>query len=574
MARRLADWLDARTGYRAWWSDSPGGTVAGGPRLAHSFGVVLLVLLGIEALTGVGLAAFYAPTTTDAWASVHFIQNQVAFGWFVRGLHHHAANALVLVLLVHLMQTVWYGAYRAPREVNWVLGIVLMLLVIIASHTGFLLPNDLRAYWATQVLLGITANQPYVGELAQKVLQGGDSFGNLTLTRFYAMHVLLLPGAIALVLAAHVWLRRRLGATPPPGFSEERAELSRQPYFPGQLVRDLWLSVVVVGALIAVVLLQRGAHLEAPADPSIEYLARPEWYFLPIFRLRHYFTGEQEFIATTVIPGVATVLLMALPFIEALLSRLTSRAHVLVATGVFAGLAVFAAFGAVSEYEDRTDPESVKLTAQAKVLSEEAQRLAMLGVPVSGPLELYQNDPLVWGKRVFDQKCASCHQPCDKTPYEGTVCLEGYASRKWLTLFMHAPPSPYFFGNTKIDEMEAYEGPAENLAAIVEFLYSESERPDADAALAQKGLALYQKEGCESCHALGDEPTETGPSLKGYASVAWLSDFIRNPGAVHFYGELNEMDAFSPDKLSNDELKAVVSYLRSQTDGDVRFESP
>ncbi|MFZ5469007.1 MAG: cytochrome b N-terminal domain-containing protein [Myxococcota bacterium] len=571
MFRRIGDWLDERLFHRAMLKALLGGSVQGGSRIAHTFGVVLLVLFLLEALTGVGLAAYYAPTSTAAWASVSYIQNQVTLGWLMRGLHHFGASAMVVVVGVHLLQTLFFAAYRSPRELNWVIGVLLLQLLVLVSHTGYLLPGDLHSYWATEVLLSITGNQPVVGEPAQLVIQGGSQPGNLTSTHLYALHAWVGPALFAGVIVLHVMLRRRQGATVPLGMSETEAAARSEPYWPHQLFKDLFVSLLVVAVLVAVVVVRGGAKLHAPADPAIEFVARPEWYMLPVFQLRHYFTGEQEFIATTVLPGAAMTFLALIPFLDKALSKITSRSPQLLASAVVLGGVGALGLGAMVVVTDQKDPEVTRIMTQAEALAEEAKRLAALGVPVTGPLELYKNDPLVWGRRVFALQCANCHKSCDTLLYDGVVCLQGYASRKWLTAFMRAPDAKHFFGNTKIDSMDAFEGEEEDLKGIVEFVYSQAGRTDVDKALAQKGAELYDSEGCQSCHSLDGQGTGDGPDLKGWASEKWLAAFIRQPGAFHFYGKDNEMDAFPHEKLDHDELSAVISYLRTQADADAKF---
>ncbi len=566
MFRRLGDWVDQRTGHRAFLAALVSGEVRGGSRWSHTLGAVALALLLLEAVTGLGLSAFYAPSTTDAWPSVNYIQNHVTLGWMMRGLHHYGAHALVIVVGLHLFKSLVFGAYRAPRELNWIIGVLLFQLVLLVSHLGFLLPGDLHAYWATQVLVGIAGNQPLIGEQAQLIIQGGPEYGNLTLTRFYALHTLAVPGALALLVLVHLALRRRHGATALSGAR------SSEPYFPNQLVKDLAASALAVLAVLAIVVVRHGAELQAPADPSVEYIARPEWYFLPVFQLRHYFTGRFEFVATTVLPALATFMLCALPFIHARLERFTRHAHRILVGGSVTGLLATVGLGGLSAAQDWMNPDVEKVAAAVRELSERSQRLASLGVPITGPTELYKNDPLWWGERVFAQKCQSCHHDCRQKPYKGDVCLAGYASRTWLTKLMKNPADPYFFGNTGIDEMDPWSGDEEGLEAVVEFLYAQGDRPDVDQALAEKGRKLYVDEGCESCHTLDGKGNGVAPDLLGYASAEWLSAFIRRPDAERFYGEdLNQMDAFPHEKLSNDELKAVVTYLRAQTDAQAEF---
>lgn len=575
MISRALAWLDERSGLSTWLKSAAESPLPGGASWARSFGAVTLGLLVLEAVTGLGLSAWYSPSATDAWASVHYIQYQVFMGDLVRGLHHFGGTALIVMAILHLVQALIWGAYRAPRELTWITGVLALQVLIVASHTGYLLPNDLRAYWASQVLLGITGNQPLVGATAQTVIQGGPAFGNATLTHFYALHILLMPIAGVVMIGAHLSARRRHGASLPPGMTDVDTTIKRAPYWPQQAARDSALTFAVIAALVVLVKLTGGAELSAPADPAIEYVARPEWYFLPIFRMRHWFTGSTEFIATAGLPGLATAALCALPFIYPRLQKKVPKAHRLIVAGVLAGLVAATALGCLTAWEDSQDQKAAAINAKAEKIAHQMHTLAMKGVPVSGPLELYQNDPLVWGARVFARECSACHSDCGEKPFKGVMCMNGWAGREWLSRFLKDPRAPHFFGNTKIDEMDAFAGDAETAKAIVEFLYAEGgARLDVNAQLAAKGRTAYEKEGCDSCHPLDDEGTGNAPALKGYASEKWLAAFVRDPGAERFYGKNNEMDSFPYEKLDKNELSAVISYLRAQTSQPLNFEAP
>ncbi|HEY0254680.1 MAG TPA: cytochrome b N-terminal domain-containing protein, partial [Kofleriaceae bacterium] len=188
--------------------------IPGGPSFAYVAGWVLVLLLGIEAVTGAALAAFYAPSSTSAWASVAYVQDQMPLGWLVRGLHYHGGSALVIVAGLHLVQTAIFGAYKKPRELVWCLGILLLLLVLGFAISGYVLRWDQSGYWANRVEIGIAASTPVAGSTIRSLAIGGNEYGNLTLTRFYALHVVVLPGIVALGTVAHIWLSRRHGTTP------------------------------------------------------------------------------------------------------------------------------------------------------------------------------------------------------------------------------------------------------------------------------------------------------------------------------------------------------------------------
>ncbi len=569
MRKRIADWLDERTGYRALLHVALYERVRGGARWHYIFGSAIVVLILLQAATGIALELYYSPSTTDAWASVNYIETQVQLGSVVRGLHHFGASAIVILVVLHLLQTAWAGAFRAPREVNWVAGFILFQLILALALTGYLLPWDQKGYWATQVATSIAGTLPLIGPQLQTFLQGGTEYGNLTLTRFHTLHVVLLPAALFLFLAVHVALFRKHGVTAPE-LPEEELERLSEPFFPRQLFYDTAFAAVLVGGLFLLAWGQ-GAPLEAPADPSSQYLARPEWYFLPLFQLLKYFEGGAELLGTVVLPGLAMGFLVGLPFLHAALVRRSPRIHRALALVLTLGVGGVGALGALAVYEDNQDPTFAAMAARSREEAAEARRLAARGVPTTGPLELYRNDPIVWGRRVVAAQCQTCHPACDTVPYTGAPCLEGYASRAWIARFLRDPRAPHFFGNTKIDEMDAYTGPQESLDALTEFLYSQGGRPDVTQALARQGEALFDSEGCASCHTLDGVGSEVAPDLKGWASPAWTAAFIRDPGHSRFFGELNEMESFDAARLPEPELEALTAWLHAQASQPLKF---
>jgi ubiquinol-cytochrome c reductase cytochrome b subunit len=226
-----------------------------GPSFAYVFGWVLVMLLGVEAVTGVALATFYAPTTTDAWASVAYVQDRIPMGWLIRGLHFHGGSALVIVAGIHLVQTALFGAYKKPRELVWWIGILLLLLVLGFAITGYVLRWDQAGYWANQVELGIAAGTPIVGGTIKKLLLGGNGYGNLTLTRFYTLHVILLPAVTTLLVGAHIVLGRRHGTTPRWDKSDAETELR----WPSQAIRDALAMALTFAVLFLYVSASHGA---------------------------------------------------------------------------------------------------------------------------------------------------------------------------------------------------------------------------------------------------------------------------------------------------------------------------
>ncbi|HPH70715.1 MAG TPA: cytochrome b N-terminal domain-containing protein, partial [Kofleriaceae bacterium] len=237
----LTDWLDARTGYRAALASSP--KLKGGASFAYVFGWMLVLLIALEAVTGVVLAFYYSPSGNNAWASVAYIEDQLTLGWLVRGVHLYAASALVIVCGIHMLQTFVWGAYRRPRELTWWIGILSMVLIMGIAVTGFVLRWDQAGYWASRVEVGIAASTPVVGETIRRVAQAGNEYGNLTVMRFYALHVFVLPALMLGLVGAHIVLARKHGPTPRWSLSE--AQLAKQTSrWPDQTFRNLLAMAV------------------------------------------------------------------------------------------------------------------------------------------------------------------------------------------------------------------------------------------------------------------------------------------------------------------------------------------
>src|SRR5438445_3764680 len=193
---RLNTWLDHRTGHRKLVSALLIEHIPGGARWRYVWGSCLAFVFAIQLITGVLLMTSYSAGDSTAWPSVYFIQYQMDFGWFIRGLHHFGSQTMVVLLGIHMLQVVIAGAHLKPREVNWWLGLGLAGVVLGLSLTGYLLPWDQKGFYATQVATNIAGGIKYVGPFLQKVAVGGPEYGNHTLTRFFGLHVAILPGIL------------------------------------------------------------------------------------------------------------------------------------------------------------------------------------------------------------------------------------------------------------------------------------------------------------------------------------------------------------------------------------------
>jgi menaquinol-cytochrome c reductase cytochrome b subunit len=211
-----ADWVDERTALSGAVRWTFFRKVPKGTNWFYTLGSATLFAFLSQAVTGVFLAMYYVPSATEAYESTRRITNEIFLGELVRGMHKWGSTMMVILIFLHMARVFFFGAYKYPRELNWVIGFVLLILVFVMALTGYLLPFDQRSYWATIVAANITASGPLVGPYLGDALRGGAEFGATTLPRFYAIHMLLVPGAIVALITAHIYLVTKLGTTAPP----------------------------------------------------------------------------------------------------------------------------------------------------------------------------------------------------------------------------------------------------------------------------------------------------------------------------------------------------------------------
>jgi menaquinol-cytochrome c reductase cytochrome b subunit len=217
----VVGWVDQRTGASGFLTGMLYRKVPKGTNWYYTLGSATLFAFVIQAITGVFLAMFYTPSPTQAYGSITHINNDVPLGEFVHGLHKWGASVMIILIFLHMARVFFFGAYKYPRELNWVIGAVLLILTMVMGLTGYLLPFDQQSFWATTVANNITATGPVLGPYLADFLRAGPEFGATTLTRFYAIHMLLVPGAIIALIGAHLYLVVKLGTTAPPWLKAE-----------------------------------------------------------------------------------------------------------------------------------------------------------------------------------------------------------------------------------------------------------------------------------------------------------------------------------------------------------------
>jgi quinol-cytochrome oxidoreductase complex cytochrome b subunit len=290
-----------------------------------TLGSLLVVLFITMFISGVFLAMYYNPSPDKAYQAVDYIMKDVPAGWLLRGIHHWGASAMVIVVFLHMLTSFFSGTYRSPREFTWVSGVVLLLITLGLGFTGYLLPWDLKSYWATVVSTNIPKDIPLIGHSLSHLMLGGDTVSGATLTRFYAVHAMLLPALFVVLTGIHIYLVRVHGiaeetedaepattAAAPMTTNGDAEPLYR--FYPEHLWRA---SVVFAAVFIVLIALSIFVNIprEAVAGTLVDsYLPRPEWYYMWLFQLLTYFPGKWEAVGSLMIPFVGVILLFTLPF--------------------------------------------------------------------------------------------------------------------------------------------------------------------------------------------------------------------------------------------------------------------
>ncbi len=455
------------------------------PRWRNVWFGVSVMLFGLEVVTGVMLMTVYSPSTASAWGSVWYMQTQVPYGWLIRGLHHFASDALLIVIALHVVQMIASRLYRTPRQGIWWTTLGLLGTTLALSLTGHLLPWDQEAFWGTTVRVNILARTPVIGAALRSLVVGGSQLGQLTITRFYTLHVVVLSGLAVIFMA---W-RSRANRCVSVRSESDTANPTAETYAPGQLFRDTIVFALVIACVVGALAYARfGLHTEllgAPADATTtDYPARPEWHTLFLYQWLKFFEGPwAEMVGAILIPGLVGLVFVMFPWLDRGGRRRAGRIVVLIMTGVF--LVGVGSLSYIAVKADRTPNAAILLTAiekqkageslnddelsalrrgqfmgqeyRSRVMAKRSFELASThGIPPSGPLELMRNDPRTRGPILFAAHCASCHRYSGHDGLGNTLAepptssdLEAFASRGWIRGLLNDPMADRYFGLMK-----------------------------------------------------------------------------------------------------------------------------
>jgi ubiquinol-cytochrome c reductase cytochrome b subunit len=506
---RIGEWFELRTGAASaikqfFFEEIPAST-----SWPQVFGSVALFLFLVQALTGMLLGLNYAGSPGDAYDSVIYIMRDVSGGRMIRGLHHWGASMMVIVVAVHAAQVFIYAAYKKPREVTWMSGVMLFLLVMSFGLTGYLLPWDNRAYWGTVVTTQIAGQVPWLGQFLQHAIGVERGIGVVAFSRFYALHVLILPAITISLIGVHVALVRKHGVTPGPLNTS-----AKRKFFPDQVFKDT-LAVFVAFAIVFAAAVFVDAPLERLADPTdSSYVPRPEWYFLFLFQAIKLFHGPYEVLGSVGLPSAALAALLLVPVLDRHKETPAYRRKWAIALVAFAfvgwGSLTFAAL-------EGSSSASVKSSVPVR-----HQRVLAL-----------TPDELAGFKYFRRENCQSCHNLLDGEPKVGPnlAGLENRRSPDWMESHFRQPSNEAPTATENRQPLSAAQMNA--LVTLASKLTPEkasdlSEAPDSILA----GADIYVSNLCASCHKVNGAGGNVGPSLNGLAarrSRKWIEKHFQSP---------------------------------------------
>jgi ubiquinol-cytochrome c reductase cytochrome b subunit len=535
--RGFSDWLDHRTGIQTAVHNFLYEEIPASSGWHQVFGSVAIFFFLTQAFTGALLAFNYAPTPGDAYNSLRYILTELTGGRLIRGLHHWGASMMIVTVVLHMLQVFLFGAYKKPREATWMVGVVLLLLTLAYGLTGYLLPWDNRAYWGTVVTTKIAASAPFAGPYLSRLLGGESAVGVVTFARFYGLHVLLLPPATLVLIAVHVYLVRKHGVAPVPGDEI----VPRKKFYPRQAFKDTVAIFVAFAVLFTLAVVVR-VPLEQLADPTdTSYIPRPEWYFLFLFQILKLFTGPLEVIGSVVLPTVAVLALILVPFIDRTrMVRFTKRTFA-------AGVILLAAIG----WSGLTIA-AVKSTPKAA---------AGVVIDYSTPTDwLHLSPQEMAGIAYFRREnCISCHAVGDHGGNVGPDLTANTIHRDAAWMIQHFKRPSSVRPGTSMPPIQLSDS---QLNALAAFLLKLNERNasalDNAPEFATEGALVYQSNQCGGCHKVNGVGMSVGPPLNGLSkreTRSWVEAHFADPQ------KLSPGSIMPPYRLPKQDLENLTSYL-------------
>ena len=539
--RKIIDWVEHRTGLETaiknfLYEDIPASS--GWHQIIGSTAVFFFI---IQVFTG-GLLAFnYAPTPGDSYNSVKYIVTALTAGKLIRGLHHWGASMMLIIVVLHMLQVFIYGAYKKPREATWMVGVVLLLMVLVFGLTGYLLPWDNRAYWGTVVTTQISGMAPVLGPYMQRLMGAESGVSVTTFSRFYALHTILLPPLVMILIGIHIYLVRKHGVAPAVDDTAPRRK-----FFPEQVFKDT-VGVAIAFIILFIMAVVADVPLGRLADPTdTAYIPRPEWYFLFLFQTLKFFKGPLEVVGAVVLPGIAVLTLFLVPFIDrGPMIRLGKRTFAF----TFAILGILAWSGLTTAAVMTTPPNPEE--NEAAVTTEGTG-----GVQAWQKLSPTELEGLAYFRK---QNCIACHPGGGKKGIgpDLTAMPADHRNAAWLIPHFKNPSS--VVPGSSMPPVALNDAALNSLSAFVLKLTPQNEASLMSAPdFVVQGAMVYQANKCNACHQVDGIGQKLGPALDGVGlrrDRAWLEKHFVDPQSTS-PGTI--MPAY---KLSPTDLDTLCKYL-------------
>ncbi len=535
--KRAVKWLEDRTGLETAVRNFLYEDIPASSNWRQVFGSVAAFMFLVQVFTGILLSFNYAPTPGEAYNSLRYIVAELTGGRLIRGLHHWGASMMIVVVVLHMTQVFLYGAYKKPREATWMVGVVLLLLTLAYGLTGYLLPWDNRAYWGTVVTTQIAGKAPLVGSYMSRLLGSNGAIGVVTFARFYALHVLLLPPATFLLIAAHIYLVRKHGVAPVAGDEA----VPKKKFYPEQIFRDTVAIFIAFAILFTLAVVVR-VPLERIADPTdTSYIPRPEWYFLFLFQTLKLFEGPLEVVGAVVLPGLAVLALMLVPFFDrGAVMRVTRRT---VAFGVVA----LSAIGWTS------------LTVAAVATT--PKPAVPVAIDFSQPTDWMHLSPeeLTGIAHFRREACGACHSLGDGRPKIGPDLANTDVKKSAAWMIEHFKRPSEIVPGTSMPPIQLSDAQLNTLAAfLLKLTPRNASALQTAPEFAVDGATVYQAHGCGACHQVNGVGMKVGPPLNGLSrrrTAEWVEEHFRDPQ------KLTPGTIMPPYRFTPSETEALISYL-------------
>ncbi len=404
--RRAAVWLDDRLHITALYASTAGHEVpASAGSWFYVFGSATLVCFVIQIITGACLAFVYIPSTNEAWTSLQYLNHAQFLGWYLRAVHNWGSNFMVAIMTLHMIQVFLFGAYKYPRELTWVSGVFLLVCTLGMAFTGQVMRFDQDAYWGLTIGASITGRVPLIGAQLVHLLLAGPIIAGETLSRFFTLHVFIIPGLIIAIISMHLRLvlTKGINEYPRPGhpvhkatYDAEYAQILRKegvPFVPHAIGKDLIFAAIVIAGILGCALVFGPKGPGGPPNPTIvDTNPRPDFYFLSVFAALALLPDWMEVLVLFAAPTLMLIFLLALPFISGTGEKSARRRPVAVLSVIFIMLVL-----GVLTYMGETSPWSPKMSAWS------GDAIPVQFIKGRTPLEMH-------GALVFQNKqCRNCH---------------------------------------------------------------------------------------------------------------------------------------------------------------------